>query len=744
MLGGPSRRRAMAPLQPLLHALALAAASVPMAEAAQLGAAARMAANPIRKVVNMLHSIQTRVSEEGKAEEALYNKFMCYCKTGGTDLAASIATAEAKIPAVGSEVEASVSKLTQAKADLAQAQTDRTAAEAAVAEATALREKEAAAYASMKAEYVSNIAAIAKAVSALEAGTAGSFLQTGAAQALRRLATGDTDMLDADRQLLLAFLSQGAGYSPQSDEIIGILKQLSDTMAASLADATATEQGAISTYEAMMAAKRDELAALASTVETKTQQIGETGVSIVHMQEDLADTQAALDEDKKYLAQLDTNCATKTSEWEERSKVRADELIALADAIKVLNDDDAMELFKKTLPSASASFVQVLDSASALRARALSAVHAARQAGGHQDRAGLDVLALMLTGKKALTQGGFDKVIQMIDSMIAVLKREQEADDQKRAYCSAELGKADDKRKSAELKHSDEENAIATLEGGIATVTSEIAALVTGIKDLDQSVAEATAQRKAENSEFKDSLASNAAAKELLLFVKNKLNKFYNPKLHTAAAKVQLSPADSIADAFGGDVATSPAPGGIAGTGITALVQVSAHASLRDAQPPETWNAYTKQSEATTGVIAMMDLLIADLDKEITVSKTEEDNAQAAYQALMADSTEKRATDSKALTQKGSTKADLEAQLEVHKEARKEAGADLATTLQLIESLHAECDWLLQNSDVRKEARANEADALRKAQAVLAGADYALVQTHRFLRRSSPRAGTVV
>merc|ERR1719277_1344353 len=155
------------------------------------------------------------------------------------------------------------------------------------------------------------------------------------------------DMLDADRQELMAFLSQGATYAPQSGDITGILKEMGDTMSKNLADITATEEEAIKTHEEMMAAKKKEVESLSMTIETKTQQIGELGVSIVQMKEDLSDTEEALLEDKKYIADLEKGCSTKTAEWEERKKTRAEELVALADTIKILNDDDALELFKK-------------------------------------------------------------------------------------------------------------------------------------------------------------------------------------------------------------------------------------------------------------------------------------------------------------------------------------------------------------------------------------------------------------
>ena len=68
------------------------------------------------------------------------------------------------------------------------------------------------------------------------------------------------------------------------------------------------------------------------------------------MKEDLDDTAKAMLEDKKFLAELEKGCATKQGVWDERCKTRTEELLALADTIKMLNDDDALELFKKTLP----------------------------------------------------------------------------------------------------------------------------------------------------------------------------------------------------------------------------------------------------------------------------------------------------------------------------------------------------------------------------------------------------------
>merc|ERR1719221_312801 len=112
---------------------------------------------------------------------------------------------------------------------------------------------------------------------------------------------------------------------------------------------------------------------------------GELGVSLASVENDIEDTEIAVAEDSKFLAALDKDCATKTAEWEVIQKTRAEELVALAETIKVLNDDDALEVFKKTLPSASASFMQVTMSTAALRTKALAFLQ-----GGKSHRPELD------------------------------------------------------------------------------------------------------------------------------------------------------------------------------------------------------------------------------------------------------------------------------------------------------------------------------------------------------------------
>merc|ERR1719440_589064 len=595
-----------------------------------------------------------------------------------------------------------------------------------MAEATSIREKDAAAFASLKAEADANIAAVTKATAAIEKGMAGSFLQTTEAQVLRNLLLAKNDIADYDREELTAFLSNDQGYAPQSGQITGILKQMTDTMSADLAEATGTENSAIKAYSELMAAKEKEVNALTKAIEEKMVRLGKLQVEIVEMKEDLDDTAKALAEDKKFLADLEKNCATKADEHAANQKLRGEELLALADTIKILNDDDALELFKKTLPGASASLLQVQVSTADQRRQALAAIRAAQH--GHPE---LNFIALALQGKKV----DFSKIISMIDEMVVVLTKEQQSDDDKKEYCDTQLDSADDKKKELERSVSLLEKAIAKEKEAIAMLSDEIKALEEGIVALDKSVAEATEQRKEENEEFTELMANDAAAKELLGFAKNRLNKFYNPKLYKPPPKRVLSEEERITVNMGGTLAPTAAPGGIAGTGVTVLADVSEH-KVAPGPPPETAAAFAKKSEESNGVIGMIDLLIADLTKEMTEAKTTEKDAQADYEQAMSDAAAKRADDTKTLADKNKAKAETEAQMEADSEEKASTTKSLMATLEHIQSLHGECDWLLQYFEVRKEARTGEIDSLKNAKAVLSGADYSLLEAEHKVTRS--------
>merc|ERR1719335_321836 len=246
-------------------------------------------------------------------------------------------------------------------------------------------------------------------------------------------------------------------------------------------------------------------------------------------------------------------------EWDMRCKTRQEELLVIADTIKILNDDDALDLFKKTLPSAS--FLQVMVTDKQARQEAMRAFSGLNKKGRSVD---IQLILLALHGKKV----NFDKVITMIDDMVVLLGKEQVADDEKKAYCAEEFDKADDKKKALERSISDLEKVIDEAKEEVTTLSEEIKGLEDGIVKLDREVVQATEMRKEEHEEFTATLAGNNAAMKLIEFAKNRMQKFYNPKLYKPPPKRELTEEERITLNMGGTLAPTNPPGGIAGTGV--------------------------------------------------------------------------------------------------------------------------------------------------------------------------------
>merc|ERR1719305_1322164 len=295
--------------------------------------------------------------------------------------------------------------------------------------------------------------------------------------------------------------------------------------------------------------------------------------------------------------------------------------------------------------------------------------------------------------------GGYEKIFKSLDGMIEILEGEQLQDDTKYAWCLSELEKTKEKANATKADVGDLAAAIDSQREAIETMAAEIQALQAGLAELDKSVAEATEQRKDEHAEYLDDAASNQAAVELLGMAKNRLNKFYNPTLHTA-----------------------PEP--------EAEEEFFAQAAVRRADPgpaPETFGEY-KKSESSSGVINMIDEMIEEMKDEMAEAKRDEEEAQKDYEETMNDAATKRSEDSKLMVTKEGEKAEKTTKLEELKEAKRTKKGQLEVLEDKIDNLHKTCDFLVAQYAAIKEARTKEEEGLKTAKSVLAGANFGFLQ----------------
>merc|ERR1719281_1421815 len=539
------------------------------------------------------------------------------------------------------------------------------------------------------------------------------FMQMPGAGKIHQIIENNDKMDAADRRDALSFLDATGEYSPSSGQIVGILKGMKDDMEAELKESIADEEKAIAGFNDLKSSKETEIEVATEAIETKTGRAGEIAVSVVQTKDSLEDTTDELADVEKFAAQLETECATKEGEWAERAKMRAEEVKAISEAISILNDDDALDVFKKARPSAlvqqELGFLQKSNnlSSKAKKAQAMLAIAASK---AHS--AQLNALLFTLNSKlKMSAKGkaqGLESVIKMIDDMVVLLGKDQAEDDKSKTFCENELEKAEDEEKAAKDKKAQVEASVAEMTDEIAALAEEIATLEQDIKDLDKTVAQATEQRKEEHADFQEMMQLNEAAVQLVGKAKNRLQKFYNPTLYKAPPKKEMSMEDKIMQAG-------------------SFVQIRRSDSESDVAPPpppETFEGKVQKNQKSAGVIGMMDQIINDLGNDMKDAEYEEKTSQKTYGELMADSQATRAGDTKSLTGKKTSKAEIENKLMTTKETRAATAQDLKLVGTTIQELHASCDFILQNYDLRKEARTNEIESLKNAKAVLAGASF--------------------
>merc|ERR1719271_1041097 len=450
------------------------------------------------------------------------------------------------IATLGSKLDALRAEKSQMDQELKGHQESRAAAKVDLKKAATIRAKENEDFVATSTDQATNIAAMEKAIAALEKGM-GSFMQMPKSSSSRvQTAVERSSQVDDFQKQTILDLLQGKQSDTSSGQITGMLKAMLDEMSADAASVKKDEASSSEGYGELKAAKTAEVNAATSAIEKKTKRSGELAVEIAQTEDDLEDTKAEVAETEKFLGDLATQCKSKKDEWAERQKMRAEEVSAISEAIAILNDDDSLDLFKKTAFTQKGMRFLQRDAQLSVTRRARHLVMALVQTGRSHEST-LTFIATALKSKKV----DFSKISGMIDGMVEVLSKEQDDDDAQKSFCSSELEKAASEKADTEEKLASLAASLEDMSATSATLSEEIAALQKEIKALDTAVAEATEQRKSEHAAFVQAQAENQAATALVEKAKNRLFKVYRPGLYKEEARRELTEEERIAVSAG-------------------------------------------------------------------------------------------------------------------------------------------------------------------------------------------------
>merc|ERR1719159_360121 len=347
------------------------------------------------------------------------------------------------------------------------------------------------------------------AIPTLEAGmgSASAFLQApGNKKQLRRAVEMAQSISGFEKKDMVAFLEAKDGYAPQSGQIVGILKSMKDEMESTIKATDTAEEEAVKGFAALKAAKDKEVELASEAIEAKTKRVGELAVAIVQSVDGADDAAKEKANADKTLATLDETCKTKQTEFATASKTRSEEVSAISEAIAILNDDDALDVFKK---AGASSLIQVTKGHQTGFLQTAKGPQKLSKAQGivasllklHKSHRLSFLSYTMQQQLKSANKGAVDfgAITKMIDEMVGVLTAETADDTKHKTWCGGELASSADESAANQEKIASLTSSMAETSDEIATMGEDIATLTAGIASLDKDVATSTEQRKSEH-----------------------------------------------------------------------------------------------------------------------------------------------------------------------------------------------------------------------------------------------------
>mmetsp|Transcript_7962 Transcript_7962/g.22078 ORF Transcript_7962/g.22078 Transcript_7962/m.22078 type:complete len:777 (+) Transcript_7962:56-2386(+) len=732
---------------------------------------ARERVNPVKRVVNLLNKMKSELEAEADNEAEMYDKMVCWCETNEKEKTKAIADAEAKDLQLSAEIEERAAKFGNLAASIEQTKKEIQENTANLEQATEIREKEAAEFREEEKDSVQAITNLRNAVAVLskhqttqamlqmdksllapmrvllrdcalkyevivatraehrgaglvsllalndETKTSSDAKAQGATAAalLSALDVHDDSVSDAlpvkfaepviaraakEATSAKSFLQVSnrqplyeSRSSARSAGIYGVMNQMLEEFESELSTSQKEELKAQEDFKALAAAKTAEIDAGKMKLDEMQAEDAGNAKALSDAKEDLANTRKQRSEDVEFLRNLKLTCNDLDSQWEKRSKTRGAETVAVAEAIAILTEDDNREHLAATV-----SFIQersISASSSALR---LSAAAALRRAAKAPDFYADDLLdawngravpsavgaaagprTQLATLATAVQLDAFAKVKELMDKMMADLKDQQAEEVTFKDHCGSEMGTTEKTLyEKGELKQDLESN-IERLESLMKKLDEEIEASKGQISGAQTEVKKAGQQREQENKEFQAVVSDQRATQSILNKALMKLKDFYEK-----------------------------------GIGKAVLLQSGKQ------EPPVKFNAY-KANGASNSVIGLIEQIIGDSKALESETTSGEQKAQVDYERFVKDSNNiiKDLQAAVASKSKNSAAADAD---------KAQASADHTNTVGELESLgqynadlHAECDFVLKNFDIRQKARLQEIEAIQAAKGILSG-----------------------
>jgi len=664
--------------------------------AAAAGAGDRASITPIQKVLNMMEELKAKAQKEKQEEIDTFNEFTKFCKD--------------TIRAKGYAIKDGTELIEKLKADIQKYDADKMVAQEAAktlgeavdvathekAEATEVRQKEKKDFKGTHADYVAQledmavgVAELKKMQSATDSAAAASFIQKMSTRphmppAARRVLASFLATSSSERSLASLEAGQPAapGFESQSDGVVDMMKDLSDKVLEEKTALETEESNAQHAYDMTAQMFDQQIKKNSEERSDKLSQQKKAEASSAEAKGELADSSNSKAEDEKYVAELTAICEQKSSDFEVRQQVRAEELKAIDQAMEIIGGDSVSGAGAKHLPQ--------------LVQRRVAALAQLRSATDSNAQRPLQTAAASLLSMRArelhsgilsalavrVSADPFVKVRKMITDMITKLNDEANEEAEHKGFCDEELANNQATRDEKSAKVAELTANIEELTGKSAQLSKEISQLNADVASLDEAIAEAT---KIRGEEKEKNTGTIADAKEAISAVSQavKVLKDFYAKAATSTSFVQAhrrGPADDVPGTF-----DEP----FTGTG------------------------------GEGGILGMLDVILSDFQRlEAETTEIEAANLKE-YEDFSADSTENKDAKTQDSKDKARARTKTEHSIRLANKELKANQVELDAAKEYYEKLKPSCVDAGISYEDRVAQRENEIESLKEALKIL-------------------------
>jgi len=664
---------------------------------------------PVQEVIELMEGMLTKGKKEKHEEEVQFAAYKQFCTSATEKKTNEVHAATEHMGLLEADIQQAEQnavddglKVQQLHADIATWNGDEKAA-------TGAREIERAEYMKVHKEYTDTIDAVNRAYQVLQAKAHNVPQAPAQAEPAISLVLGRKGLnkVPEARRVLAAFLASAAeeegdaesppeanAYESRSSGVLEILMQLKDKFVEERSALEKEEMNKRHAYELLLQDLKKSVATAEDSISSKAQRKAQSLQSAATMKADLQDTTTTRTDDQKILATTTATCTQKEADFQERQRLRAEEISAIEQALEILSGDKVSGTSSKYFGT---SFVQGRRAG----APALLQLRTAGQSPA-QERAVeyLSTKAEIINSRllSALAtrvhDDPFEKVKKMIQDLIVRLQEEATEEAQHKGWCDTELASNEQVRtaRSSDVERLSSE--IDGLKSSIAELSSEITDANVQLSESDMDVATQTELRNKEKAENEQTVKDAQEAQAAIGQAVTVLEEFYRVNSETPAL-VQAR----------------------RGAAVTAT---SSHR-----QAPPIFDGQYKGMGGSSGVISMLEVIQSDYARLESTTSAIEATAHEEFNKQMADAAVFKAQLQKDVEHKTNQRQSQEGFLSDRNNDLTSAQKELEAASNYFEQLKPSCLDAGVSFQEREQRRQEEIQSLQEALRILNGEDLA-------------------